>query len=322
MSLLHRLEEKHFGQLSYEKVIKCANTSAEFCQEWLVHSIRSHCSKLELALAIAFAKKWSIPEIVILQEYLNDLLPNKVLDTAVMEDSILLQLKTEIPETDVTKVQQLLRQLAVDKLAKTCEKTLSTYASTHSFEIPQAILSGVINSAKPKLHDVTLFGDQGRSSKDESIRNNSHYPTPLPNNILELALIERIIISCTGLTMAFAEPPVVLRYTAGQYYKWHYDHIYPHNSAIQQQIERFGQRIKTAIFYLNDDYEGGNTEFKKPSMSVTPEAGKVLVFNNVDEENNRLVESIHRGVEVTKGEKWIITLWFRDQPFWLRSGLF
>jgi hypothetical protein len=321
MSLLYRLEEKHFGRLSYENVIMHASTNAEFCKQWLVHSIRSQCSNLELALAIAFAKSWQIPEIFILQEYLDALVPTNTVNKTTLDERIFEQLQAKVPKINALEVHETLNQLELVNLSKMSEDTLSSYASTHAFKIPDAILKGVISSTKSKLHDVTLFGDQGRSSKDESIRNNSHYPTPLPNNLLELALIERIMCSCAGSTMQFAEPSVVLRYMPGEYYKWHYDHIYPHNSAIEQQITQFGQRVKTAIFYLNDDYDGGNTEFKKPKISVKPEAGKVLVFNNVDKDNDRLIESIHRGVEVSRGEKWIITLWFRDKPFWLRSGL-
>jgi len=321
MSLLYRLEEKHFGRLGFEKVIEYANQDADFCKQWLIHTIRSQCSRLELVLAIAFAQKWQLPSLKLLNSYLHEFITTEDLNQIKLDDEIFIKIQTIIEDIDTTKIHQTLCGIESLDQQKTSTLELNTYASVHRFNIPKAILKGIISSTSPLLREVTLFGDQGRSSKDKSIRNNRHYPTPLPNNLLELALVERIMVSSAGMEMMYAEPSVVLKYTPGQYYKWHYDHIYAHNPAIQQQIDQFGQRIKTAIIYLNDDFKGGNTEFKTPSLKVIPEKGKVLVFNNVDKDNNRLIESIHRGEEVTEGEKWIITLWFRDKPFWLRSGL-
>ena len=123
------------------------------------------------------------------------------------------------------------------------------------------------------------------------------------------------------MDISFAEPPVILRYQPNEYYHWHYDHIFPHNDAIQEQISQFGQRVKTGIYYLNDEFEGGETSFKIKDITIPPQKNKILVFNNVDEHGHRLKESIHRGNKVLKGEKWAMTLWFRDKPFWLRNGL-
>ena len=57
----------------------------------------------------------------------------------------------------------------------------------------------------------------------------------------------------------------------------------------------------TLLIYLNDDFEGGTTEFFddawKPTRTVLPKAGTALLFD---------IDLWHRGVEVTKGEKcWI-----------------
>lgn len=320
MSLLHLLEDKHFGRLDPDKVIKLARKDASFCNQWLVHVIRSQCTSFELALALAFADKWQLALLPTLEGYLDNIFPDNNSNSLIFDDA-LEKVQSIISDVSITRIQGLLQKLTWDHKQQNATQQLSQFITLTDFNIEKIILDKVISATLPKLQDVTLFGDQGRSSKDESIRNNSHYPTPLPNNLLELAIIERIMSVSAKMPIQFAEPPVILRYKPGQYYKWHYDHIYAHTPVIQQQIDQFGQRVKTAIFYLNDSYEGGNTEFKQPSFSVTPKKGRVLAFDNTADNQNRLTESLHRGVELVSGEKWIITLWFRDKPFWLRSGL-
>ena len=51
--------------------------------------------------------------------------------------------------------------------------------------------------------------------------------------------------------------------------QWHYDAIiYAHTPTIEPELKQFGQRNRTAILYLNDDFTGGETEFKAPYIQV------------------------------------------------------
>jgi prolyl 4-hydroxylase len=186
----------------------------------------------------------------------------------------------------------------------------------------QNIHQKIINDTEPLLQDVTLFGKSESKGKDSSIRNNFHYPNSIPNNSIELALLERHICKTANISIEYAEPPVILRYEPGQYYKWHYDFIYPHSPEIKNQINQFGQRESTGIYYLSDNCEGGETEFKNLNVSIKPKSGNLVFFKNSDSDGNRNNNSLHKGAEVTKGTKWIVTLWFRSKPYWLRTGLF
>lgn len=317
---LQLLEDKHFGKLDPKTVFRLANNNAEFSHHWLAHSIRSSCSLSELALAIAANIKWDTAALKTLESYLNN------------ETNLRFQIKDEVENAVIyskgiinnfceKKQKKILYRLQnlTDSIAEPVAIDANKY--TCHIAIKTAQINDILKSCEPHLKDVSLFGGEGKNSKNSEIRNNTHFPTPMPNDSMSLALLENLLAKAAGLPIYFAEPPVVLRYLPEQYYKWHYDHIYPHTDDIKKHISHFGQRIKTAIFYLNDDFTGGETEFKTPFKSVIPEKNKALLFDNCDELQNRDSTSIHRGNSVITGKKWIVTLWFRNKPFWLRSGL-
>lgn len=318
--LLALLEDKHFGKLDPQTVLRLANSDAEFSNLWLVHAIRSDCSITELALAIASSIQWDTPALKSLELFLNFKtdnafeLDNETLDAITYSEQVINNFCTKRQKEVLSKLRAMINLISVSD-------HIGTNKNTCNMPFKAEQLTTIMSTCGPLLQAVSLFGGEGKNSKNENIRNNTHYPTPLPNDSMALALLENLLAKAAGLPISFAEPPVVLKYQPGQYYQWHYDHIYPHTDSIAQHIAQFGQRVKTAIFYLNDDFTGGETEFKTPLISVQPKKNKVLIFDNCDKDEKRDVSSIHRGKAVTKGEKWIVTLWFRSKPFWLRSGL-
>ncbi len=319
MTFLQLLEQKHFGKLNINWIVEYAKSSADFCIQWLIHSIRSNANQYELALALSFADKWQLNTLTQLETYLAEMVSDE-LNQNPSYDEIFKQVTAINSNFSSARVELILEQLDFLFKPKTEVNDESVNIKINHVNVPQALLNALIVQAKPHLKDVTLFGDDGPGSKDKGIRNNRHFPTPLPNGIIELALLERLMATSLNASIHHAEPAVILCYQKNQYYHWHYDAIYPHNQNIQQQIDQFGQRAKTAIFYINDDFTGGETEFKKPFTSVKPKQGNIISFNNCDSSGKRLTESIHRGVELQSGEKWIITLWFRSKPFWLRNS--
>lgn len=78
------------------------------------------------------------------------------------------------------------------------------------------------------------------------------------------------------------------RYERGQYFKWHYDGAY-----VRSPTER---SILTLMVYLNDDFEGGSTDFYDFD-DVTPEQGMALVFDH---------GLRHQGASVERGRKYVL----------------
>lgn len=107
------------------------------------------------------------------------------------------------------------------------------------------------------------------------------------------------------------ETVLVLRYRPGEEYRPHHDFL----GSNEPDLQRRGQRIRTALLYLNDGYEGGETHFLAPNIMIAGKAGDIAVFDNVDEKGAPDISARHAGKPVRRGEKWLATLWFRDRPY-------
>jgi prolyl 4-hydroxylase len=108
----------------------------------------------------------------------------------------------------------------------------------------------------------------------------------------------------------------LVKYEVGGEYKEHQDWFHPSQDYYRKEMERGGQRIKTALVYLNDDFSGGDTTFPKIGMRITPKKGKLVVWDNVTAEGELSYDSTHIGEIVTEGVKYIAVIWMRAQYFW------
>jgi prolyl 4-hydroxylase len=46
---------------------------------------------------------------------------------------------------------------------------------------------------------------------------------------------------------------------------------------------------------------------------VTPEMGKLVVWKNLNDDMSINLNSLHAGLPVTEGEKWICIIWVRER---------
>ena len=113
---------------------------------------------------------------------------------------------------------------------------------------------------------------------------------------------------------SMAESLQVVRYQPGQEYTAHHDFVYPSMRHRYQPT-----RYATLLLYLNDDFDGGQTNFPRainPSnhdgLTVTPVRGKAVLFYNMLPDGNVDDLSQHQALPVTDGEKWLANLWIWD----------
>lgn len=123
------------------------------------------------------------------------------------------------------------------------------------------------------------------------------------------------IADVVGLPIENAESFQVVYYDSGQKYDQHYDAYHKNDTDKSRRcLRQGGQRVKTALVYLNDPEEGGHTSFPKLNIKVKPEKGKLLIFHNCYEGTTNVhINSLHAGTAPTKGEKYAFNLWFREQ---------
>jgi prolyl 4-hydroxylase len=107
----------------------------------------------------------------------------------------------------------------------------------------------------------------------------------------------------------------IVQYNVGGYYKTHHDFFHLNTDYIDSELKRGGQRIYTALIYLNDDFEGGETEFPKLNLVVKPEKNKLVIWKNLKDNGDLDMDSLHAGLPVKTGSKYILVIWIRESKF-------
>lgn len=102
------------------------------------------------------------------------------------------------------------------------------------------------------------------------------------------------------------------RYAPGQHFRAHHDYFFETESYWQRVRKEGGQRTWTAMVYLNDVEEGGATWFPQAGIRVAPRRGLLLIWNNMATDGSPNVLTLHEGMPVVKGVKYVITKWFRE----------
>lgn len=121
---------------------------------------------------------------------------------------------------------------------------------------------------------------------------------------LPVRAINLRIAAASGTQAAQGEPLVVLHYAPGQQYRAHLDTL----------PAATNQRIWTLLIYLNDGYQGGETQFPAINLSVKGKLGDALLFRNTLGNGQPDPNARHAGLPVTAGRKWLATRWIRERP--------
>ena len=159
----------------------------------------------------------------------------------------------------------------------------------------------IIKEAKSKLKPSTVAGNY---TLDKKIRDSETAwldpSDPIVGNVMNrcISLTDRPLLNCEKLQ--------VLRYKPGGHYK-------PHQDAFGDTDPN--KRMYTIIIALNDNYEGGETEFPNLNRKYKLRAGDVLFFDTLDNYELICARGIHGGLPVKSGEKWICNLWVHKYKY-------
>jgi prolyl 4-hydroxylase len=127
--------------------------------------------------------------------------------------------------------------------------------------------------------------------------------------------IKKIISSKSGLPIENQEQIHIVKYNVGGEYKTHHDFFHPNTDYYDTTMKSGGQRVVSCLFYLNDEFEGGETEFPTKKIKVTPKTGRMLMWSNLKIDGSLDFESLHAGLPVISGTKWIAIVWVREKSF-------
>ena len=119
------------------------------------------------------------------------------------------------------------------------------------------------------------------------------------------------LASYADATLERAEPLAILRYRPGEQYRPHRDALGA-SALAGDPLRSAGDRSTTILGYLNAPAEGGETDFPKLGIRIPAQTGRILVFGNL-EGGDPAPLSLHAGLPVTRGVKWLASLWIRQE---------
>jgi prolyl 4-hydroxylase len=127
--------------------------------------------------------------------------------------------------------------------------------------------------------------------------------------------LEERLFALNGIDPAHGEPVQGQRYAVDQEFKAHTDYFEPDGKDFHRFCSVAGQRTWTFMIYLNDVEAGGATRFKVVDKTFQPEPGKLVCWNNHRPDGTLNPATLHHGMKVRKGVKYVITKWYRERPW-------
>ncbi len=127
--------------------------------------------------------------------------------------------------------------------------------------------------------------------------------------------VEARLFGFTGLDPAHGEPLQGQRYAVGQEFKAHTDYFEPSGIDYDRYCSVAGNRTWTAMVYLNAPEAGGATRFRAVDKIIQPETGKLVCWNNRRPDGTLNPATLHQGMKVRSGVKYVITKWYRERPW-------
>lgn len=188
-------------------------------------------------------------------------------------------------------------------------------------------LKHVISLAAPQMKRSLVSGEHGKGVIDNIRTSYGMFIRRFHDPIIEK--IERRVALWTQIPMSHQEDIQVLRYSAGQTYRAHYDSSYDKSGSGPKQ------RLATMLIYLSDVEEGGETAFPESSVwmdpamgekagwsdcakghvAAKPKAGDAVLFYSYYMNGTMDPASMHTGCPVIKGIKWAAPIWIHIDEF-------
>lgn len=127
--------------------------------------------------------------------------------------------------------------------------------------------------------------------------------------------IDESIAHLLGIDPRHGETMQGQRYDVGQQFRAHHDYFHEAEKYWADMLRCGGQRTWTAMVYLNDVPDGGATWFPQAGVRVVPKRGLLLAWNNMAADGSPNARTLHEGMPVVEGVKYIVTKWFREAPW-------
>ncbi|HEX7342382.1 MAG TPA: 2OG-Fe(II) oxygenase [Rhodanobacteraceae bacterium] len=167
----------------------------------------------------------------------------------------------------------------------------------------------LIEQARPRLDRSRTVTDTGTNEVSTARTSSGMFFKPGETDLI--SRIEQRIADLVDMPVENGEGLQILHYEPGQEYEPHYDWFNPTQAGYHSLTEHGGERVATVIVYLNTPEGGGGTHFPRAGVTVCARKGSAVYFAYENGDKS----SLHAGLPVTRGEKWIATKWLRERPY-------
>jgi prolyl 4-hydroxylase len=172
----------------------------------------------------------------------------------------------------------------------------------------------LIERARPRLAPAMVYDPSVGGGRIEQARSNSSIGFDVAQSDIVLMLLRARIAATANLSPRALEASAVLHYAPGQQFEPHFDFLDSGVAGYASDLAARGQRIATFLLYLNDDFEGGETEFPRLEWRYRGRKGDALMFRNVDPSGQPDPLTFHAGLPPLRGQKWLLSQWLRQRP--------
>jgi prolyl 4-hydroxylase len=125
--------------------------------------------------------------------------------------------------------------------------------------------------------------------------------------------LDTMLSALLGIDPAYGEPLQGQKYEVGNEFRDHTDYFEPNGFDYLQYCAESGQRTWTAMLYCNVPGAGGATRFRHLDRTIQPEVGKLVVWANIGRDGAPNPLTLHAGMKVRRGAKYVITKWYRER---------
>jgi prolyl 4-hydroxylase len=272
-------------------------------REWIVAQARAGC-RPEDVLQSMRTSGWDEATALdaletTLEQYLTTRTPTQALPPPV-----------PVPEPDLAAAPSVLR--APDREVRVLMTMRSPRLIVFGGLLSDDECQQMIDLAQPRLaRSETVHNPSGGSEVHESRTSDGMFFERGEHALCDR--IERRIAALLNWPLENGEGLQVLRYRPGAEYKAHHDYFDPAAPGTPTILQRGGQRVASIVMYLNTPPRGGGTAFPDVGVEVGPMRGNAVFFSY--DRPHVVTRSLHAGMPVLEGEKWVATKWLREREF-------
>jgi prolyl 4-hydroxylase len=176
-----------------------------------------------------------------------------------------------------------------------------------------AVCRWLVDRSRDRLVRAPVYDAIAKQVTVSATRTNTWAQFDVTQADIVSVLAQVHICANTGVAFRQLEPLSVLHYDTGEQSTEHFDFIDPLTPQYENEVASKGERILTFLVYLNDDYDGGETDLVTVGIKHKGRCGDALYFVNVGEDGRPDRRTLHAGRPPTRGEKWVVSQFIRNR---------